>query len=437
MPLDPSIILSGRPARIRSPFEIADQITELQARREQTEVRRLAAEEARAKAKLRAQVGQAYQQSVTVDPTTNRPTVDWGKFWSLAPAEAAPEILTEMHSAEANQLDVETKTLALNAAREKVLGGAGQAVVAGKGAPSLWQSRLLALRRLKALDEPTYQAYSQITDPQDILQAAQSWVQNAGGEAAKPQLVEYVNAKGDTVKGWKLPTVGEEYVQPPSTTGAGYRWAIPPGGTVPRLMSAEEIRTTGATAPPPNVLPSYQWATPPGATAPALMTPEEIRGARATSPTAGGAAKLTGVQQEDLATMLTVEQLVKDVEAIATAHGGLPGVGPIEGRFFPSARGSGGEVGERTRNLVGNIQGTIAKLRGGASFTPSEQAMLDRYTPTTTDTDAAIRTKLKTLTEFIQKKRENTLRVAAGEYTLPEEKSTSKAGPPKDPLGIR
>jgi hypothetical protein len=167
------------------------------------------------------------------------------------------------------------------------------------------------------------------------------------------------------------------------------------------------------------------------------MTPQEIRTSGATSVAGAGepagGVKLTGTQQEDLATMLTVEQLIGDVQTL-DQKGGLPGVGPIEGRFFASARGSGGETGETLRNLLGNIQGTIAKLRGGASFTPQEQAMLDRYTPTTTDTDAAIRTKLTNLADFIQKKRANTLRVASGQYEAPKTPAPDTAPPAANPF---
>lgn len=136
---------------------------------------------------------------------------------------------------------------------------------------------------------------------------------------------------------------------------------------------------------------------------------------------AGGAAavKLSPTQQEDIATMLTMEQLASDVQKIGKDAGTLPGVGPMEGRVFPSLRGSGGTTGETLRDKIGNIQGTIAKLRGGTSFTPTEKQLLETYTPTTTDRDEVILTKITNLVDFIRKKRENTLRVARGEYTLP------------------
>lgn len=418
MALDPGIPLSIKPIEIDNPLEVFSAIEQVKSQREAAELRRLAAEETRRKAKQQAQIAQAYRQAITKDPTTGRPTVDFPKMMTLVPDEALPDILGALHSDESNQLDVETKTLALNAAREKVLGGAGQAVVAAHGAPSLWQSRLQALRRLKAIDEPTYQLYSQITDPEDILHAAQSWVQNAGGEAAKPQLVERVNAQGQTEKVWVIPKVGESYVQPPSTTSAGYRWAIPPGEKVPRLMSADEIRTTGATAPPPpNPLQLVSVVGPDGK--PVLVPEGEAVGKRPGSAAEGpGGVKLSPTQQEDIATMLTVQDLSKTVLERGEAIG-WSGVGPVAGRAgnLLAGVGVGDPKAEELRNFIGNIQGTIAKLRGGTAFSPQEKAMLDSYTPTPNDSVLKVKAKLKSLDLFITAKRENMLRVAGGEYT--------------------
>ena len=46
---------------------------------------------------------------------------------------------------------------------------------------------------------------------------------------------------------------------------------------------------------------------------------------------------------------------------------------------------------------LSNLQATIAKARGGTSFTPSEQRMLDRYTPKVGDSKQVLTTKLNNL----------------------------------------
>ena len=50
--------------------------------------------------------------------------------------------------------------------------------------------------------------------------------------------------------------------------------------------------------------------------------------------------------------------------------------------------------------VVSNLQATIAKARGGTSFTPNEQAMLDRYTPKVGDSKQELETKLRKLQDI-------------------------------------
>ena len=66
--------------------------------------------------------------------------------------------------------------------------------------------------------------------------------------------------------------------------------------------------------------------------------------------------------------------------------------------------GFGTEEGQQNRDIIGNIQGTIAKLRGGTSFTPTEQRLLETYTPTINDSEMKIKQKLEDLANFINDK---------------------------------
>jgi hypothetical protein len=76
--------------------------------------------------------------------------------------------------------------------------------------------------------------------------------------------------------------------------------------------------------------------------------------------------------------------------------------------------GIGTQDEEQLRNELGNIQGTIAKLRGGTSFTPSEQKLLDTYTPTINDSDSRIQAKLKSLRDFLVRHEKNIYDVSGG-----------------------
>lgn len=123
---------------------------------------------------------------------------------------------------------------------------------------------------------------------------------------------------------------------------------------------------------------------------------------------------LSAAQKEDVATMETVKTLIGQI----TGQGSkLPGVGALGSgsmsSFLYGNFGIGSDQGEANRNTIGNIAGTIAKLRGGTSFTANEQKLLETYVPTINDSDARIQTKLRGLNDFITEKNHQ-LMVASG-----------------------
>lgn len=125
-------------------------------------------------------------------------------------------------------------------------------------------------------------------------------------------------------------------------------------------------------------------------------------------------AQLTGTQEGDIADMRTLQGLAQQILGFGSS-GQLPGVGGFGGGTiagFASKQLGTGQEGESIRNIIGNIKGTIAKLRGGTSFTPNEQTLLDTYTPTINDSDATILTKLNGLKAFLASKEQNLLSVS-------------------------
>lgn len=134
-----------------------------------------------------------------------------------------------------------------------------------------------------------------------------------------------------------------------------------------------------------------------------------------TQPGGSRQTRLSPSQQDDLATMKTVEGLATDALTLGDriqwkGVGGM-GRGSIE-QFATKNFGTGTEDEQGLRNMVGNIMGTIAKLRGGTSFTPNEQILLETYTPTINDSPKMIKSKLHSLQQFIASKRQNVLELA-------------------------
>lgn len=88
--------------------------------------------------------------------------------------------------------------------------------------------------------------------------------------------------------------------------------------------------------------------------------------------------------------------------------------------------GTGSVQEQQLRSLISNITATLAKERGGTSFTPNEQELLERYTPTINDSPLVIQAKLANLINFISGSR-TASSTATGGYQQPSS---------NDPLGL-
>jgi hypothetical protein len=105
------------------------------------------------------------------------------------------------------------------------------------------------------------------------------------------------------------------------------------------------------------------------------------------------------------ADMGTISKMIEDTDQ----HGdkinwkGVGGImtGGLRG-FMSKQFGAGTPEEADLRSKIGNIKGTIAKLRGGAAFTPSELEMLETYTPTINDHPSLIKSKLNGLRQWLK-----------------------------------
>lgn len=122
--------------------------------------------------------------------------------------------------------------------------------------------------------------------------------------------------------------------------------------------------------------------------------------------------KLSTSQEEDLSSMDTVSSLV-DKTLLYKQGEELPGIGYGLGTIkgIASQLGFGEEDARTVRATIGNIKGTIAKLRGGTSFTPNEEKLLNSYTPSLNDSSAVAINKLANLKDFIASKKESLLNI--------------------------
>jgi hypothetical protein len=130
---------------------------------------------------------------------------------------------------------------------------------------------------------------------------------------------------------------------------------------------------------------------------------------------------IPAAQKEDLITMGTLNDMANQAERLGNQIGWNGVGGMFSGslsQFGARHLGTGTQSEQELRNLIGNITATLARLRGGTSFTANEQALLEQYTPTINDGDKVIQAKLKSMRQFIQTKRDNTLKVIGGDLSL-------------------
>lgn len=140
--------------------------------------------------------------------------------------------------------------------------------------------------------------------------------------------------------------------------------------------------------------------------------------------------RLTSGQQDDLSTMKTIEDLSANTIKMGNETN-WEGVGGFKrgtiAQFGAKNLGTGTVGGQKLRNNVGNILATIAKLRGGTSFTAGEQKLLESYTPTIDDDPKMIQSKLESLAEFIAIKRKNTMQFAGADMGAGTDAETPEA----------
>ncbi len=122
-------------------------------------------------------------------------------------------------------------------------------------------------------------------------------------------------------------------------------------------------------------------------------------------PGAGAGIPLSAGQQDDMTMASDVLGLITEANRLGEKTN-WSGVGALwTGTASQAAMDvglSGTEDEESLRNTIGNINGTIAKLRGGTSFTEGEKALLAQYSPTINDGDVRIKAKLASLQKFLK-----------------------------------
>ena len=117
---------------------------------------------------------------------------------------------------------------------------------------------------------------------------------------------------------------------------------------------------------------------------------------------------LTATDRAELATMDTAMQMSQNLVELGESIGweGVGGLwqGSID-QWLAQNFSKGEPEEQQLRSMIGNVRATIAKLRGGTSFTANEEKLLNTYTPGINDSPMVIKSKVNALTDFINLKR--------------------------------
>lgn len=141
--------------------------------------------------------------------------------------------------------------------------------------------------------------------------------------------------------------------------------------------------------------------------------------------------QLTTEQKNKIASLGTLQQTIGAIESLGQQLNWSGVGGAFKGsisQFLAKNFGTGSQQEQMLRSYIGNLQATIAKERGGTSFTPNEQALLETYTPTINDSPLVIQSKLEALKSYLS----GQVQGFGGQQT-PQSEGVN----PNDPLGLK
>jgi len=265
---------------------------------------------------------------VTVGPD-GQPTVDYAALLPDVDAATLFEVKKTVDESAQRMATLQTANLTREQKTAEYVGGLGRAIAAAKYHPDAFGLAITTARRAGVVTQAQADQLlaEAAADPAAIQRYADAAIAQAGGED-KLQKITTVDAQGNPVEQFVVPREGATYAQAPKNVslqqkdvlldgrpaivsfdpGSGKSWVETPAGRVDVSARVRPI-------PPQGPQPSYQWAVPPGGKTPVLMSAQEIRGSGATSPSSATVKPPTGVEARALGFFSRMDQADKDLEA--------------------------------------------------------------------------------------------------------------------------
>jgi hypothetical protein len=446
MPIDPRIPLGVQPAPIQSPLEMFQAIAQLQGIREQTELRRQAAEEARTKHLRQQQIGAAYRDAIKVDDQ-GEVTVDYGLLTQHLPGDLIPGVIKELQADKTSALALKKTRMDLAKLGQEYLGGAAKTILAAKGDQHIWELELQVAHANGALTDDAYQQLVQIQDPEQRVAIANSFLERAG---MTPKLEKIVTTGpgGEAVTQFVTPTAGATYpVPPPKPPPLSYqaKEVLLDGrptmvGFNPQTntyeFNGQDVSSRVRPIPPQGPAPDYIWIQDPNdPTKTKLVTKQQAAAIGAQRPaggegsrpvTSGDANRIADMDtgRSDLATLNTALSEAGATGTLSKAGASLP-------NWVTDVTGWGTDA-KKKQAMIDRVKQVIGKTLEGGVLRKEDEVKYEKILPTIGDTPEVVTSKLQGLDTAIAQRRQTHLdALADAGYDV----SRFAARPTRPPLG--
>jgi hypothetical protein len=460
MPLDPSIPLSGRPVEVQNPLQTLSTIAQLQGIREAAELRREAAEEARRKRRREEAYEQALQESMTLDPQTGQPKVDYTKLLGNVPAPVILDIEKALGEHTERMTRVQTSNLTLEQKKAEYFGGLARTVAAAQYNPVAFGVAITTARKAGAMTaaqaDEILAAVEQ--DPTQI----KAFTDAAIAQVTEPKGVEKiatVDAQGRPVTQFVQPTAGASYPAAPKDVNLQAKDVLldgrpalanfnPDTGTY--HVGGQDVTARVRPMPEPNPLQLVSVIGPDG-------KPVYVPEGQAVGKTPGSAAgaALRPVTSGDAGRIADLDTSRDDLAVLSSAitQAGATGTAAKVGASLPNwvtdVTGWGTSAKQK-QALIDRVKQVIGKALEGGVLRKEDEYKYEKILPTIADPPPIVLSKLRGLDAALLARRQtqldalsdanyDTSRFEARTVRPPLGTAPSKTtpGPKKDPMGIR
>ena len=406
MPIDPRIPLGVQAPQFANPLEQLSTIAQMQGLREQAELRRLAAQEAREKRTKQAAIDQALQAAIKIDDATGRITFDKKSLVAHLPGDLAYKAQQELDADEVTANKLAESVLDLEGKRRDYRGSIARTIKAAGYDQKMFRSLMLGAQGFGAIDDDTAARYAALEDPAQIQAVVDDHIAQTTKDTDVVQ-VQTVDEQGKPVTKFVRKEAGMSYPAAPEKP--------------PNIGSFEDyvVRRFGPTPTAPQIAQAHKDWQPPtpaglqllsvvGPDGKAMYVPEaQAIGMQPGSTATGGTRPVTS---GDAGRIAELDPSRDDLAALsatlsqAGATGTIAAAGAAMPKWVTDLTGWG-EDAKKKQALIDRVKQVIGKALEGGVLRKEDEVKYEKILPTIGDPPAIVISKLQGLDAAIAQRR--------------------------------